>query len=396
MELMEIEDLKSPPRPPLERLLREVAIFLRTMKIHETIQIDRDFNVSLKDSEKYHALKIIGVSKVPVTVDGNEKIDLTLDELGFRDNFPRNIFRVCRDHSELITSCWPTPLFFLRSFSGELNEVWAKLEYLNPFSNSIKDRIGWYMLIDILKNDPRGKDTKYVYEASSTNTGIALTCIAKNFGLRTKIYFPSSVQKSSDLYMKILGSEVVRVPEFLTTETIDRVKRDSEKDQALHINQFENDANFITHLKFTAKEIDLQLEKIGKIPSRIICALGTSGHASAIAFYFKNRYPGRVEVVGVQPAKDEVIPGMRRVETGMKWIHMVEIDRIVDVTRVEAFKGLVKVARNEGLPVGFSSGAVVAALEKLPKIEGVTVLVMPDHVYKYYEQLEKLLSTNSN
>lgn len=394
MELVGVEDLKSPPRPPLERLLKEAAIFLRTMKIYETIKIDRDFNVSLKDSERYHALKILGVNRLPVTVDGNEKIDLSLDELGFRDNISRNMLRVCRDHNELITSCWPTPLFFLRSLSEELNEVWAKLEYLNPFSNSVKDRIGWYMLIDMLKNNPYGKDAKCVYEASSTNTGIALTCIAKNFGLRTRIYLPSSVQKSSDLYMKLLGSEVIRVPELLTTETIDRVKKDSEKDQALHINQFENDANFITHLMFTAKEIDLQLESLGKIPSRIICALGTSGHASAIAFYFKNRYPGRVEVVGVQPAESDVIPGMRRVETSMKWIYMVEIDRIVDVTRVEAFKGLVKVAKNEGLPVGFSSGAIVAALEKLPEIEGVTVLVMPDHIYKYHEQLEKLISTD--
>ncbi|MEM4536639.1 MAG: pyridoxal-phosphate dependent enzyme, partial [Nitrososphaerota archaeon] len=120
-------------------------------------------------------------------------------------------------------------------------------------------------------------------------------------------------------------------------------------------------------------------------PRRIICALGTSGHASAISFYFKNRYGDEVEVVGVQPANDETIPGMRRVETGMKWIHYVKIDHVVDVTRREAIEGLMKVSSMDGLPIGLSSGAIIAGLEKLSERDGVSVLVFPDHFYKYAE-----------
>jgi cysteine synthase/O-phosphoserine sulfhydrylase/cystathionine beta-synthase len=340
----------------------------------------------MDDYRRFHALKILGVRYIPVSVGSNEDVDLTLEELGFDKDLEYNPLRVCRNHSELIKSCWPTPVIRLNSLSNSLCDVWAKLEYLNPFSNSIKDRIGWYMVIDAFENNPK-LDTSLVYEASSTNTGIALACIGKSFNLKIKIYLPQTVQRCSDTYIRLLGSEVVRVPEQLTIQAINRVRQDSTRDNALHINQFENDANFISHLRFTSKELDYQLKSINLRPRRIVCALGTSGHASAISFYFKTRYEDKVEIIGVQPAKDEVIPGMRRIETGMKWIYYVKIDEVIDVTRREAIEGLVKVASMEGLPIGLSSGAVVAGLKKLSNTDGVSILIFPDHFYKYVEVL---------
>lgn len=385
MKLALIEEIKSIPRPPIEEILNEVSRILQLNKITETIQVDEQFNVSSRDRARFHALKILGVRYVPISHGFKEEIDMTLEELGFYEDLQFNHVRVCRDLSELIKACWPTPLIRLNSLSTSHGEVWAKLEYLNPFSNSIKDRIGWYMITDAFESNPGSTISEKIYEASSTNTGIALACISKNFNLKTRIYLPKTVQRSSDFYMRLFGSDVVRVPEELTIQAINRVKQDSLKDNALHINQFENDANFIAHLRFTSKELDYQLRSIGLRPGRIICALGTSGHASAISFYFKNRYQDKVEVIGVQPARDELIPGMRRVETGMKWIHYVEIDKLIDVSRDEAIKGLIKTAGGDGLPIGLSSGAVVAALEKLSNTDDATILVFPDHVYKYIE-----------
>ncbi|MCS7126676.1 MAG: pyridoxal-phosphate dependent enzyme [Aigarchaeota archaeon] len=385
MKLVAIDEVRSLPRPPIEELLEDIGKLLKSGKIEETVEVDEDLKVSLTHYKFFHALKVLGIKRIPVTINRTDRVEYRLEDLGFEEDLENNPLRVCRNISELIKSCWPTPLIYLKSLSSDLSQVWAKLEYLNPFSNSIKDRIGWYMLIDALENDSRLTSSRLVYEASSTNTGIALTCISKSLGLKTRIYLPSSVQKCSDLYLKILGSEVVRVQEQITTQALERVKEDSRRDNAVHINQFENDANFISHLRFTAKELDIQLKRSGLKPKRIVCSLGTSGHASAISFYFKNRYHGDLEIVGVQPAKGEVIPGMRRVETGMKWIHLVEIDRMVEVDYEEALKGMLKITINEGLPVGLSSGAVVGSLDKIPPIDGVTILIMPDHFYKYCE-----------
>ncbi|MEM2318672.1 MAG: PLP-dependent cysteine synthase family protein, partial [Candidatus Bathyarchaeia archaeon] len=98
-------------------------------------------------------------------------------------------------------------------------------------------------------------------------------------------------------------------------------------------------------------------------------------------------------IVGVQPAQNEVIPGIRRVETGMKWIHWTKFDEIVDVKQSEAVEAAIKIARKEGLLVGLSSGAVVYAFQKIADEKGVYVLVFPDSGYKYAEQFEAHLKT---
>jgi cysteine synthase/O-phosphoserine sulfhydrylase/cystathionine beta-synthase len=166
------------------------------------------------------------------------------------------------------------------------------------------------------------------------------------------------------------------------------VDSEAKKHRATHLNQFENDANFKVHLKHTAKEMDDQLASQGLKPSYIIGGLGTSGHMSAISFYFKSKYKNDVKIVGVQPAPNEIVPGIRRIETGMKWYHMMHFDSIVDVKQSEAVEGAITVARKEGLLIGLSAGAVVHALQKIGEKKGVCVLVLPDTGYKYAEQFE--------
>jgi cysteine synthase/O-phosphoserine sulfhydrylase/cystathionine beta-synthase len=143
-----------------------------------------------------------------------------------------------------------------------------------------------------------------------------------------------------------------------------------------------------------AKELELQLREAGVVPKAIIGGLGTSGHLSALALYFKSRFRG-VRVYGVVPRAGTSIQGIRRVESGMRWVHLVDLDGVVEVSPGEAAEGVLRIVRSEGILVGLSSGAVYAAYRQLAEggelEEGDYVLVFPDHGFKYVEQLEKLL-----
>ncbi|MCD6444455.1 cysteine synthase family protein [Candidatus Bathyarchaeota archaeon] len=315
-------------------------------------------------------------------------VKVSLEELGIWGKLRGSTLNVYENTLELLYKSWPTPLVKLASVSSEGRSVWAKLEGFNPYSNSVKDRVGWSMIMTALEE---GRLGDILYEATSTNTGIALTAIANILGRKTRIFIPKSIQKVSDTFLKALGAEVVRVPVSLTVEAIEEVDSRAKREGAVHLNQFENDANFKVHLKYTAKEIDEQLRSIGLKPNYIIGGLGTSGHMSAISLYFKSRYGDNVKLIGVQPAPDEVIPGIRRVETGMKWIHWTDFDQIVDVTRDEAIEGSLTVARREGLLIGLSAGAVFHAFKEIAEENGVYVLVFPDTGYKYAEQFKEYL-----
>ncbi|AEH23811.1 pyridoxal-phosphate dependent enzyme [Pyrococcus yayanosii] len=258
----------------------------------------------------------------------------------------------------------------------------AKLEFFNPFSRSIKDRPVFNMMKDIRKRTR-------LYEASSGNVGIAMAALSAVLGHRFKAYLPKPTPKATEVLIRIFGAEIVRT-DF---ETIDRafvefVKEEAAREGAVNLNQFENDANFEAHYYGTAKELEEQLKSIGKEADAIVAGIGTSGHIAALSKYFRERYGTRI--IGVVPAEGESIPGIKRLETGPKWISEVEIDEVVEVTAKEAFEGVVKVARGDGLLIGMSSGAVVKAYE-MTRPEGTVVLIFPDDGFKYVELFEKFL-----
>jgi cysteine synthase/O-phosphoserine sulfhydrylase/cystathionine beta-synthase len=431
VELVDLKSLRPAEYMDLKEVLALYAEILKTGMVSRPILVDRESYVILDGHDLFYSLDMLSAAKVPIV-----KIDLSsvrvrslqhglkpitkekIVEAGIKGpKLPPKSFRVLVEipqisiqlkdllptsHKdaeslkvynstlELLYKGWPTPLVKLNSLSSDKRSVWAKLEGFNPFSNSVKDRIAWSMLNEALE---RGALKQVIYEATSTNTGIALASIANMLGVKARLYIPQTIQKVSDIYLEVLGAEVVRLPISLTVEAIDQVDLEAKADNATHLNQFENDANFKVHLKYTARELDLQLQSLGLKPSCIIGGLGTSGHMSAISFYFKNKYGDDVKIVGVQPAPNEVIPGIRRIETGMKWFHWVDFDEIVDVKQVEAIEAAISMARREGLLIGLSAGAVVHAFNKISKDEGVYVLVFPDSGYKYAEQFENYFKT---
>ena len=426
VELTDIKDLKPAAYIDVREVLPLYAKILSTGVVNHPVVVDENTKVILDGYEAFYALDLLSVEKIPIAKVNLSSVKLKSLQSGLKPvtaesiigagirgpKLPPKSFKVLVEVPEINVSLkdllpspgknayvlkvynsvlemlykgWPTPLVKLNFLSNERRSVWAKLEGYNPFSNSVKDRIGWSMLIDALD---RGEIREIIYEATSTNTGIALTSIANTLGVKAKLFIPKTIQKVSDTYLKVLGADVVRLPVGLTVEAIGQVDSKAKEDKTTHLNQFENDANLKVHLKYTAKELDEQLLSVGLKPTAIIGGLGTSGHMSAISFYFKNKYGDAVKIVGVQPAPNEVIPGIRRVETGMKWCHWTFFDEIIDVKQREAIEAAINIARKEGLLIGLSAGAVTHALNKISCDEGVYVLVFPDTGYKYAEQFE--------
>lgn len=375
----------------LEEFMAIVGEVLRKGGVDRTVAIDPASKEVIENGKLCVVLKRMGVRYIPVSHGFAENIFVSLDELGFFDEINPSRYRVFMDTEELLYRNWPTPLVKLPRSSIGGRIAWAKLEGFNPWSMSVKDRVGWYMYRKAAEKLGRFQ-LGLLVESTSTNTGLAIAAMCNIHNSRFRAYIPSTVSLAGELLLKIFGAQVVRSPKPLTVDLIDEVEAIAKTEDALHLNQFYNDANFEVHLRYTAKELELQIREAGMEPKAIIGGLGTSGHMSAIALYFKNRFRG-IRIYGVVPAEGTAIQGIRRIESGMKWIHHVEIDGVVDVTPDEAAQGVVEVARKDGILIGLSSGAVYAAYKKLIEKgvieEGDYILIFPDHGFKYVEQLSK-------
>jgi cysteine synthase/O-phosphoserine sulfhydrylase/cystathionine beta-synthase len=376
-----------------EEFLAIASNILKKGGVDTTIAVDKESIRIVENGKLCTVLKKIGVRFVPVSYRVSEKIFISLEDMGFFEDIKPSRYRVFMDTEELLYKNWPTPLVKLGNLSRGGRVVWAKLEGFNPWSMSVKDRIGWYMYRKAVEKLGRDK-VKLLVEATSTNTGLAIAAMCAIHGSKLRAFIPSTVSKTGEILLKIFGAEVVRSPKTLTVELINDVEEMARKEGAAHLNQFYNDANFEVHLRYTAKELELQIREAGIKPKAIFGGLGTSGHMSAISFYFKNRFK-EVKIYGVVPALNTSIQGIRRVETGMKWIHYVEIDDVVEVTPEEAIEGVLEIVRNEGIFVGLSSGAVYTAFKKMMKEgklgEGDYILIFPDHGFKYVEQISRYI-----
>lgn len=391
MKLIELSMIRSHP-VSLESYIDELRYILRSWSTR-LVMVDPGYEV-VENQNVYSALRALRVRYVPVAENEGELGDLVkLDLLDvFHNVVPGSATRVYGSVVELLERDLPTPLVKLKYLEGEKRRIWAKLEWYHPLSLSIKDRIALGLVKEAFERGLLASN-RVVYEATSTNTGLALAGLANFYGFKLRVYLPSTAQRCVDYLFKALGAEVVREDAPITTALLDKVLREAERDGAVVLNQFYNDANFTTHLATTAKELDYQLGSIGVRPRAIICGLGTSGHASAISFYFKSKY-GDVKVYGVQPSPGSIIPGLRRVDTGMKWVQYAELDGVVDVSLEEAFSAVLEAARIDGTIFGLSGGAVLYAAKKLAEegsVDGDVVVVIPDHGVKYVELLEYLV-----
>ncbi|MCE4629556.1 MAG: pyridoxal-phosphate dependent enzyme, partial [Desulfurococcales archaeon] len=303
--------MRAPEMPDISEILREIAIILREKRYDPSRYKERD-------DLAYWVLQFLGADTIPV---GDCEKKIPIDRLGFYQLSDYDEYNVAKEPAELVMVGKPTPLVKLYiERKRRPPYIWAKLEWYNPFSLSVNDRIAWQMIRLSLENC---KLPQYegMIEVSSSNTGIALAALSAILGVNFKVILPSFAPIENERILRLLGADVERTDAGITTELIDKVKKEAEKHHLYHPDQFNNDANLLAHMRYTARELLIQLQHVGVKPSKLVLLSGTSGTASAVSFVLTNYYhddPPKTYIV--TPAPNEKIEGIRRLETGVKWL----------------------------------------------------------------------------
>lgn len=248
--------------------------------------------------------------------------------------------------------------------------VLVKLEYANP-SGSVKDRAAYYMLHEAVKSGKVNKDT-IIIEPTSGNTGIALAAYAASKGIKIILTMPESMTVERRNILKAYGAEVV------LTEAVNGMRGAIEKAQELAAayknsfipSQFDNEANVKAHYETTGPEIWNDTD--GKVDV-FVAGVGTGGTITGTGRYLKEKNPD-IKVVAVEPSDSAVLSGksagahkIQGIGAGFvpKILDTQIYDSIITVDNRDAFLEAGKLAKNEGVLVGISSGAVLHAALKL-------------------------------
>ena len=271
-------------------------------------------------------------------------------------------------------------------------KIYAKLEGSNP-TGSVKDRIALAMIEHAEKTGALKKG-KTIIEATSGNTGIGLAMVAAIRGYKTIMVMPESMSQERRKMIKAFGAELILVkPEMWRDGALVMIKKMAAKNKKLVLlNQFDNQQNCLAHYKTTGKEIIKQIS--GSI-DYFIAGLGTGGTITGISRRIREKYP-EMRAVGVQPYLGEKIEGLRSIKSGTipKILepclpcgnHKKNlIDIVIEVHEKDAHATSRRLALEEGIFVGASSGAALfAALRYASKIKrGTIVTLFPDRGEKY-------------
>lgn len=283
--------------------------------------------------------------------------------------------------STILDTIGHTPHVRLHRLFDPRVEVWMKLERANP-GGSIKDRIALAMIEDA---EQRGVLTKesVIIEPTSGNTGIGLAMVAAVKGYKLVLVMPESMSIERRKLMAAYGATFDLTPrEKGMKGAIERANElVSSTPNAWMPNQFNNEANIRAHALTTAREI---LADFPDGVDYLITGVGTGGHITACSEVLKQHWPA-MKTFAVEPAKSAVIsggaPGPHRIQgVGPGFIpdnlHRDTLDGAIQVTEEEAFEYTQRSARDEGILIGISSGASLAAVaQKIPDmIDGARVL----------------------
>ncbi|AUP80106.1 cysteine synthase CysM [Flavivirga eckloniae] len=276
-----------------------------------------------------------------------------------------------------------TPIVEARHiFSSNGVRLFFKLEGNNP-GGSVKDRAAFNMINEAVK---RGDIEKggHLVEATSGNTGIALAFIAQFFGLNMVLIMPENSTVERVKTMRAYGAEVILTPKEDGIEGSRDLafKLRDEKGYVL-LNQFENENNWKAHYKTTGREIWRDTE--GDV-THFVSAMGTTGTVMGVSTFLKEKNEN-IKIIGAQPADGASIPGIRKWSPDYvpKFFDRSKVDQVVEVTEEEAKTMTKRLALEEGIFAGMSSGGAVHCALKIAESidEGVVVVVICDRGDRY-------------
>ncbi|MGB3851048.1 MAG: cysteine synthase CysM [Tunicatimonas sp.] len=276
-----------------------------------------------------------------------------------------------------------TPLVHLQTIpTNPKVTIYGKLEGQNP-GGSVKDRAAYGMITGALERGDIQPGDRLI-EATSGNTGIALAMIAQLKGLKMTLVMPEDATAERIQAMQAYGAEVILTP---AEKTIEYSRQHAEEladgGDYFILNQFANPDNYGMHYRTTGPEIWRDTEQ--KL-THFVSSMGTTGTIMGVSRYLKEQ-SAAVQIVGVQPTDGSRIPGIRRwsPEYLPKIYESERVDRIIDVSRDEATQMTRRLAQEEGILAGMSSGgALTAALKLADELEeGVIVTIVCDRGDRY-------------
>ncbi|GAB3448046.1 cysteine synthase A [Insolitispirillum peregrinum] len=300
-----------------------------------------------------------------------------------------------RIYDDILATIGATPLVRLSRLAADAGvkaEILGKCEFFNPLA-SVKDRIGLAMVEALEAEGKLTKDTVLV-EPTSGNTGIALAFVCAAKGYRLILTMPESMSVERRKMLKHLGAELVLTPAAKGMKgAVERAKElVAELPNAIIPQQFENPANPAVHRATTAEEIWVDTD--GGVDV-LISGVGTGGTITGIGEVLKARKPG-VKVIAVEPEDSPVLsggaPGPHKIQgIGAGFVPGVlnkdVFDEVVQIGNETAFATARRVARLEGLPVGISGGAALAAALEVaarPEFDGKKIVViLPSFAERY-------------
>ncbi len=279
-------------------------------------------------------------------------------------------------HYPTIEACiGGSPLVRLQRLPGQTsNTVLAKLEGNNP-AGSVKDRPALSMISQAeARGDIKPGDT--IIEATSGNTGIALAMVAAIRGYHLILIMPSHMSDERKLAMSAYGAELIEVTQEEGMEGArDLALAMQAEGRGRVLDQFGNPDNPLAHVTGTGPEIWQQTE--GTV-THFVSSMGTTGTIMGCSAYLKTQNPD-VEIVGLQPVEGSSIPGIRRwPEAYMPAIFdAARVDRVIDISQTESEQMMRRLAAEEGIFCGVSSGgAIAAALSLSREVENATIVAI--------------------